>query len=62
MRVLVESDGAPREVLIALSSGHDMLDQAALKSVRAWRFLPARRFGEAYASWVEFPVRFELAN
>jgi protein TonB len=62
MRVLVEPDGMPREILIANSSGHDMLDQAALKSVRAWRFLPARRGGEAYASWVEFPVRFDLAN
>jgi len=62
MRVLVEPDGMPREIVIANSSGHDMLDQAALKSVRAWRFLPARRAGEAYASWVEFPVRFDLAN
>jgi protein TonB len=62
MRVLVEPDGAPREIVIANSSGHDMLDQAALRSVRAWRFVPARRAGEAHASWVEFPVRFELTN
>ena len=62
VRVLVEIDGAPRKILIADSSGHDILDQAALRSVKHWRFLPARHSGQAYASWIEFNVRFDLAN
>lgn len=60
MRVLVETDGAPSDIRIADSSGHDILDQAALRSVRRWRFLPAKQAGQAYASWVEFKVRFDL--
>ena len=62
VRVFVESSGAPREVQLANSSGHDMLDQAALRSVKGWRFLPAKHSGQAYASWVEFKVRFDLTN
>jgi protein TonB len=62
MRVLVEASGEAREVIVASSSGHELLDRAALKSVRDWRFLPARRGAQAFAAWVEFPVRFELAN
>ena len=62
MRVLVEASGEAREVLIAGSSGHEVLDKAALSSVRNWRFLPARRGADTYAAWVEFPVRFELTQ
>lgn len=62
MRVLVEASGEAREVRIAGSSGHEVLDQAALKSVRSWRFLPARRGSDTFAAWVEFPVKFELTN
>ncbi len=62
VRVLVEASGEAREVLIAGSSGHEVLDQAALKSVRSWRFLPARRGTDTFAAWVEFPVKFELTN
>ena len=62
MRVLVEASGEAREVVIVASSGHELLDQAALKSVRGWRFLPAKNGTQTVAAWVEFPVRFELTN
>ena len=42
------------------SSGYDMLDQAAMKAVRNWRFTPAKRGGEARTAWVDIPVMFTL--
>ena len=62
MRVLVEASGDAKEVHVAGTSGHAILDQAALKSVRGWRFVPARSGAQTFAAWVEFPVRFELTN
>ena len=35
-----------------------LLDDAALKAVQNWRFLPAKQGAMALASWVEFPIRF----
>jgi len=37
-----------------------VLDQAALKAVKNWRFVPARRGSEAMVAWVEIPVVFKL--
>jgi protein TonB len=62
VRAYVEPGGTAREVVLAASSGHEVLDEAALRSVRTWRFVPARRGQVQLATWVEFPVRFELAR
>jgi len=42
------------------SSGHPLLDEAALRAVRRWRFKPATRWGQAVAVWVEIPITFRL--
>ena len=42
------------------SSGHWVLDQAAIKAVRQWRFTPARLAGVAVSSHVQVPVQFKL--
>lgn len=44
------------------SSGHAMLDQAAVHAVRRWRFKPARRWGKPVALWVEIPITFRLSK
>jgi protein TonB len=56
----VHADGACAEVRLKRSSGHALLDQAALDAVRRWRFLPARRAGAPIDSWVDVPVSFRL--
>ena len=58
--VLVGEDGAVRELKIGTSSGHRILDRAALKAVRTWRFTPGRRGPTPVAMWVKVPVRFKL--
>jgi len=58
VRVLVGTDGQPRQVEIAHSSSHRALDQAALQAVRRWRFEPAMRNGQPVAQTVQVPFDF----
>ncbi len=58
--VRVTARGNVAEVEVARSSGYPVLDRSALKSVRHWRFEPARRGNRPIETWVQVPVRFEL--
>ncbi|MCX8518442.1 MAG: energy transducer TonB [Rhodoferax sp.] len=60
LRVWVDRDGHPADIRIAQGSGYRLLDDAALRTVKRWRFTPASSAGQRLASWVEFPVRFTL--
>ncbi len=61
LRVLVDAQGQPAQVRVAVASGWRLFDDTALAQVRSrCRFVPARRGGEAIESWVDFPVRFAL--
>jgi len=63
LRVLVDENGKPVQVLIIKSSGSRELDQAALKHVlAAWRFHPAQRDGHAIEAWAQVPVEFKLSG
>jgi protein TonB len=60
LRVLVNPEGLAEQVEVRQSSGHPRLDQAALGTVRRWRFTPARRGAERLAAWVLVPLSFQL--
>ncbi|WLT30480.1 energy transducer TonB [Geothrix sp. PMB-07] len=60
LRVLVNPEGQPEQVEVRQSSGHARLDQAALGTVKRWRFTPARRGTERLAAWVLVPLSFQL--
>lgn len=60
LRVLVSAGGKADEVEIRTSSGHARLDEAALETVRGWRFVPARRGAQPVPAWVLIPVSFRL--
>lgn len=61
LKVLVDANGKPVEVLIAHSSGSRALDAAARSHVlAAWRFHPAQRGGHAIEAWALVPIRFDL--
>ena len=63
LEVIVAPDGRAREVRVLRSSGHAMLDEAAVSTVRThWRFIPARRDGVAVESRAEVPIRFRLTG
>lgn len=60
MRVWVEADGRPGQVLIKNSSGFERLDRAAQQTVQHWRFVPGKRAGQTEAMWAEVPLQFVL--
>ncbi len=62
LEVLVSAIGRASEVRVLQSSGHRVLDQAALDAVRDWRFTPGRRGHTAVPMRVQCPVRFALTK
>ncbi|MBN1847683.1 MAG: energy transducer TonB [Deltaproteobacteria bacterium] len=60
LKVLVGVDGSVADLEILESSGHDILDQAAGKSVRKWMFEPWKKGDEPIEMWGQVVVRFQL--
>jgi len=60
LTVDVDREGTPVQVEIKESSGFRLLDQAALKAVRHWKFQPGRIGVFPVESEVRVPVRFRL--
>lgn len=60
LRVSVTPQGLAESVEVKTSSGSERLDQAALRAVKQWKFVPARRGDIAVQSWVQVPVQFKL--
>jgi protein TonB len=60
LKVVVEGSGLVGDVAVHASSGSTSLDDAALMTVRTWRFEPARRRGSPVAHEVLVPVRFTI--
>lgn len=60
VRVRLDTSGSAVEIVLWRTTGHEMLDKAAMTAVRGWHFMPAMRNGHAVAAWVEIPVRFHL--
>ena len=62
LRVDVSAKGTPEKIVIAQTSGASSLDEAAMKAVQGWTFVPARRGDTPVAHPVEVPIRFQLKN
>ncbi len=60
LRVLVRADGRVERLTVDRSSGYEVLDRAAVDSVREWAFFPAKKGGRSVQSWVLLPVKFAL--
>lgn len=60
LAVWVDDLGQAQSVSLHRSSGHAVLDQSALETVKTWRFVPARRGGHTVAAAIEVPIRFAL--
>ncbi len=60
VRVQIGVDGTAQQAEIRSSSGYDRLDQAALATVRSWRYVPGKRNGLAEAMWFNVPINFVL--
>lgn len=60
LRVQVTADGLSEQIDVAQSSGHDILDEAAIEAVKTWRFIPAKRGETTVSSSVIVPIKFKL--
>lgn len=60
LRVSVSDSGEAMAVVLASSSGHDLLDERAIETVRRWRFEPARSGGRPVPGLVLVPIAFLL--
>jgi len=60
--VKVSAEGDSEEVSVQRSSGHDLLDEAAIEAVERWKFIPAKRGETPVSSSVIVPIDFVLNN
>jgi periplasmic protein TonB len=61
LKVHVLPDGHPDNVGVMKTSGQRVLDDAAVKTVYKWSFVPAKRGETAVAGWVTVPITFNLS-
>ncbi len=63
-RVLVRAEvlenGAVGQLWIKQTSGFQILDLAALETVRGWHFHPAQRHGMTVTMWMDVPIEYKL--
>lgn len=60
LKVEILPNGRVGQIRVKQSSGHRMLDRSALKTVKGWKFIPAKRGEDPIGMWAEVPIRFEL--
>lgn len=62
LRVHVLANGTLDTVQLHESSGHRLLDQAAIAAVSDWQFSPQTANGQFENSWVNIPITFKLKD
>jgi protein TonB len=62
LNVEVLADGSCGQLNILQGSGHNMLDQAAMQTVKDWRFSPARVGGKPITKWFRIGVTYSLKD
>lgn len=60
VNVLIGVDGTAQKAEIKSSSGFERLDQAALATAKAWRYVPGKRGGVPEAMWFAVPINFVM--
>ena len=60
LEVLVTKEGKAGKVNVFQSSRYSLLDEAAVSSVKKWRFEPGKRGNEKVDMPVKIPIRFQL--
>ena len=62
LRVTVNIRGTPSAIEVIKTSGHEILDRAAVKAVRNWQFQPAKKGEKPVKASVNLPVEFRLGG
>ncbi len=56
----IDKSGVPVRINLEKSSGHALLDDAAIKAVKTWKFNPAKLGDMPIESTVRVPIKFNL--
>jgi len=62
LNVEVLAEGLCGQANVHQSSGHEILDNAAMQSVKTWKFIPARQGVRAVTKWFMVPIQFSLKD
>lgn len=62
MKVHVLASGKPDNVSVIKTSGKDVLDDEAVRTVKQWSFVPAMRGTTPIDGWVTVPISFNLQS
>jgi protein TonB len=60
VEAFVDREGRVQDLRLYQSSGHEVLDRAAMQAVKGWLFEPARRGRDKIEMWVKVPLSFRL--
>lgn len=60
LQATITTNGKPQDVSVKQSSGFEVLDHAAIRCLKRWRFTPALRAGTPVEWRVEIPLIFKL--
>ncbi|PMK01181.1 energy transducer TonB [Vibrio sp. 10N.261.55.A7] len=60
VEVWLDEDGEQTNLIIVNSSGHQILDTAALRGISEWEFRQHKTQGQAIAHRVQIPINFKL--
>ncbi len=60
LAIEILENGHVGAAVVMESSGYKILDDAALKAIKDWRFQAATLDGKAFRSCVQLPVNFQL--
>ena len=62
LKVFVLADGKVGKIEVLRPSGHKVLDDEAIETVKDWIFVPGKQGGEEISSWVTVPITFQLKS
>ena len=64
LKIQILTNGRPGEISVYQSSGYDLLDDAAIRAIAKWRFVPAkdRLTGQPIVCYTTMPVVFRLRS
>lgn len=60
LEILVKANGTVGDIKVKKSTGFKRLDEAAVKAISRWKFVPASQAGIAIDYWYEIDFEFDL--
>ena len=62
MHFFIDEEGIVQNTLVAETSGHASLDEAALRVANVFRFTPALNLDKVVPVWISLPIQFPDAG